>query len=61
MSTPAAGGGDFWKITYPDTTTIVFQGHPTGFSPPEATVDDNLTAEVKIKCSGTATITPNVS
>ena len=39
---------DGWRITYPDTSTVIFSGYITNIGP-SAPVDDGLVADVSIR------------
>jgi hypothetical protein len=45
------GSRDIYKITYPDSSYLIFSGYVVGIKP-SAPVDDKLTADITIKPTG---------
>lgn len=51
--------GGKYRITLPDTSTIVFEGFFTGLTPPELTAEGKMEATASIRPKGAVTFTDN--
>lgn len=58
LTAASAVDGGKYRITYPDGSTLIFEGFFTGLTEPEATPEGKMECQGTIKPKGTATFAP---